>query len=102
MMNNTVLVGRIAKEITIEKIDNKKRSVVTLAVVRPYKNIEGEYDTDFIPVVLYDGIAENVKDYCKIGDVVGVKGRLQMNKDKLELVTEKLTFLSRKKESEEK
>ena len=55
----------------------KKVSNLTLAVPRSYKNSEGEYETDFIPCVLWQGIAENVVNYCKKGDLVGVKGRVQ-------------------------
>ena len=35
------------------------------------------YDTDFIQCILWDAIAENCCEYCKKGDVIGVKGRIQ-------------------------
>ena len=68
---------------------------------RSYKNMNGEYETDFIPVTLWQGIAEQTTNYCKKGDLVGVKGRLQVREGKVEVVAEKVTFLSSRKENEE-
>ena len=101
MLNQTILVGRIAKEPTLEKIEGKKKMLITLAVPRNYKNMNGEYDTDFIPVKLFGNVAENTKEYCKVGDTVGVKGRLsRLNNRNLEVVAEKVTFLASRKEEE--
>ena len=102
MLNQLVLVGRIAKEIEDIKLENgKSASIMTLSVPRIYKNIKGEYDIDYIDCILYDGIADNCKEYCKNGDLVGVKGRLQ-SKTNIEensntlVVAEKISFLSSK------
>ena len=95
MLNQTVLVGRLVSDPQInETEDNRKVTTITLAVPRSYKNSEGLYDTDFIPCVLWNGIAENTTNYCKKGDLVGVKGRIQIKEDKIEIVAEKVTFLS--------
>lgn len=99
MLNNTNLVGRLASNPTIEETENNRKvSTITLAVLRSYKNANGEYETDFIPVTLWNGIAENTMAYCKQGDVIGVKGRIQTTEGKIEIVAEKITFLSSKKE----
>lgn len=101
MLNQTILVGRIAEEPTLEEIEGKKKMLITLAVPRNYKNMNGEYDTDFIPVKLFGNVAENTKEYCKVGDMVGVKGRLsRLNNRNLEVVAEKVTFLTSRKEEE--
>ena len=102
MLNQTVLVGRIAREPEIKELENgKKASTITLAVPRSFKNAEtGEYDTDFVPVILYNGIAENVLEYCKKGDVVGIRGRLETKDNELQIIAEKVSFLSSKKENE--
>lgn len=98
MLNQVVIVGRISSEIKKEEIDDKKTCIITLAVPRSFKNVNGEYETDFIKCKLWNGIADNVIEYCKQGDLIGVKGRLQTTKvdDKyiLELIAEKVTFLS--------
>ena len=103
MLNNVVLVGRLTKdpeEILTEK--NNKRTVVIMAVPRSFKNSNGEYDTDFIRVVLWNMIAEHTCEYCKKGDVIGIKGRIQSSsyekdgetKYITEVVAEKVTFLT--------
>lgn len=107
MLNNTVIVGRIVRDPELKETETgKKVANITLAVPRSYKNIEGEYETDFIPCVLWSGIAENTVAYCKVGDLVGIKGRVQSRSYEteetrhhvVELVAEKVTFLSSKKE----
>ena len=55
----------------------KRVAQLTLAVPRSFKNMKGEYDTDYIPCVLWKGVAENTAEYCKKGDLVGIKGRIQ-------------------------
>ena len=101
MLNQTVLVGRISNDPIIEEMEDRKYCNITLAVPRSYKNENGEYDTDLIPITLWNGIAENTKEYCKKGDLVGVKGRIQAKDNNIEIVAEKLTFLSSKKVDEE-
>lgn len=107
VLNQTVIVGRLVKDPELNETGTgRKVTNITLAVPRSYKNINGEYDTDFISCVLWEGIAENTTEYCKKGDLVGVKGRIQSRKIELEdeyprkileVVAEKVTFLSSKK-----
>ena len=82
---------------------------MTLAIPRSFKNAEGEYETDFVECTLWNNIAENTAEYCKKGDIVGVKGRLQTNNYekedgskvfKLDVVAEKVTFLSSRSKEE--
>ena len=78
MFNTVILVGRLVRDPELQLTDTgKKRSYITLAVSRGYKNQNGEYETDFLDCTLWTGIAENTAEYCKSGDVVGVKGKLQ-------------------------
>lgn len=104
MLNQVVLVGRIVKtpELRITET-GKKTATVTLAVPRNYKNMNGEYDTDFLDCTLWTNVAENTTEYCQTGDMVGVKGRIQTRiiqnedgskKKKTEIVAEKVTFLA--------
>ena len=105
MLNQIVLVGRLVKDPVLKETEQgKKRSFITLAIPRSFKNAEGSYDTDFIDCILWDGIAKNTAEYCKKGDVIGVKGRLQSRKYEMdnttkfviEVIAEKVTFLSSK------
>ncbi len=103
MLNQLVLVGRIVKKPELREAENnKKYSFITLAVPRSFKNVNGEYDTDFIDCALWDSVAASTVKYCDKGDIVGIKGRLQSRivekddtkKQVLEVVAEKVTFLS--------
>lgn len=109
MLNQVVLVGRLVKDVELKELESdKKVANITLAIPRPYKNADGEYETDFVDCRLWNNIAENTAEYCKKGDIVGVKGRLQSrieeeNENKkyiMEVIAEKVTFLSSRKEND--
>ena len=108
MLNQAVLVGRIVQEPEIKETEKGKVSNITLAVPRSFKNSNGEYDTDFISCVLWRGVAESTASYCKKGDLVGIKGRIQTRtveiddskRQYVEVVAEKVTFLSSKRQEE--
>jgi single-strand DNA-binding protein len=110
MLNQTVIVGRLVKDPELRTTESGKSVTnITLAVPRSFKNHEGEYETDFIDCVLWKGIAESTTEYCKKGDMIGVKGRIQSRnieandgnrKIVTEIVAEKVTFLSSKKTDE--
>ncbi len=103
-MNHVVLVGRLAEDPQVKKCENGKNyTSINIAVNRPFKNSNGTYDTDFIRCVLWNGIAANTSEYCHIGDVVGIKGRLQNrtyedeNNEKkyiTEVIAERVSFIS--------
>ena len=98
MLNNIYLVGRLVSDPELKETENNKKvSKITLAVPRSYKNEDGIYETDFIPARLFNGIATQTLEYCKKGDLIGIKGRLQMS-DTLEVIAEKVTFLSTNKD----
>jgi len=104
MLNQIVIVGRLVRDPELRETDGgKKVTNITLAVPRSYKNVNGEYETDYIDCVLWTGIAENTSEYCRRGDILGVKGRVQtrtyeMENEKkrfvTEVVAEKVSFLS--------
>ena len=106
-MNQVLLVGRLTKDPEVdEKEDGKKLSHITLAVQRPFKNVDGVYETDFVRCILWNVVAENATQFCKTGDVIGIKGRLetQTYEDKegkvrhfVQVVAEKISFIASKK-----
>ena len=109
MLNQVVLVGRLTSDLEAKELeDGKKVTNMTLAIPRSFKNADGVYDTDFVDCVAFDNIAENTSEYCSKGDIVGVKGRVQSrvieSDDKkeylMDIVAEKVTFLSSKKQEE--
>lgn len=110
MLNQIIIAGRLTGDPVVEeKEDGKKVSTITVAVPRSYKNVDGTYDTDFIKCTLWNGIAETTCEYCKKGDILGVKGRLQTGsyetedgdkKYTMDVVAEKISFLSSSKSKE--
>ncbi len=81
MVNQIVLVGRIAKTPEVRTTETgKKYASLTLAVPRAYKNVNGEYDTDFLDCTLWTQVAEATSEYCKTGDMIGVKVFIYANK----------------------
>lgn len=105
MLNQTVLVGRLINDPEVKKLDSGKEVAnITLAVPRAYKNEEGVYETDFIDCTLWNSVAKNTAEYCKKGDLLGVKGKIQTtmvdDKKVTEVVAEKVTFLSSRKDSD--
>lgn len=104
MLNQLVIIGRLVRDPELRKTENGKNVTnITLAVPRSYKNVNGEYDTDFVECTLWSGVAESTTEYCKKGDLLGIKGRIQTrviekeNEKKnyvTEVVAEKVTFLS--------
>ena len=109
MLNSLILVGRLTKEIAIKETETgKKVGTLSLAIPRSFKNIDGIYETDFINCTLWEEKAKITKEYCKVGDIVGIKGRLQSNVIKTEegsryfffFFAEKVTFLSSKKKDD--
>lgn len=111
MLNQVVLVGRIVKDIEVKELESgKKVTNMTLAIPRSFKNADGIYETDFVDITLWSEIATNTAEYCKKGDLVGVKGRLQSStyekedgtkQHKMEVIAEKVSFLLSKKSNEE-
>lgn len=109
-MNNVILVGRLTQNPEIVEIEpNKKVTTVYLAVNRNFKNSEGIYETDFLRCILWNNIASTTTEYCHVGDVLGVKGRLQSSKYEddngkihyiTDVVAERVTFLSSNKKHE--
>ena len=111
MLNNAVIVGRIVQDPELKETERGgKLANIVLAVPRSFKNSNGEYETDFINCTLWRGIAESTVEYCKKGDLVGIKGRIQTrdveledetHKKYVEVIAEKVTFLSSKRQEAE-
>ena len=86
MHNMVYLIGRLARDV--------KGKDLTLAVARSCKNKDGIYETDFIECELLGAIVDNVKEYCRKGDLVGIKGCLRSGN---KVIIEKITFLASRK-----
>lgn len=108
MLNNVTLIGRLTHHPQIKLLDDGKKVLdVQIAVQRSFKNMDGIYETDFITVTLWQGLAENLNTFCTKGTLVLIRGRLQVRHVKyddkdyrtLELIGERVIYLSGKKEA---
>ena len=88
MLNNFMIVGRII---------NIEEETINVKSTRPYKNQDGEYESDTIIINVKGATMENIRSYCKTGDLIGAKGRIENGNT---LVAEKVTFLSSSKGEE--
>lgn len=94
MLNQIVLVGRLTKDVETKELEGGKKVVyITLAIPKPFKNSEGEYETDFIPVELHNGVGDTTHEYCRKGDIIGVKGRIESEPNRIYVIGEKVTYL---------
>ena len=110
MLNQLIFVGKNLNKIEVIKNEKgEKYAVITLEIPRSFKNADGEYETDYISAIAYDNIAANTAEYLLPGDIVGIKGRIQSKvvekegkkTNELDIICEKITFLSSKHKDEE-
>ena len=112
MLNQVVLVGRLVRKPELKEAENKSKfTYITFAVPRTFKNINGEYECDFVDCILWNAAATNTVEYCDKGDIVGIRGRIQtrmVEEDKkeetkekvIEIICERVSFLSSKHQEE--
>lgn len=104
MINNVVLVGRIARDIDL-KMSQSGMAVVrnTLAVNRQQKQSNSDQTADFISFVVFGKSAENLSLYMKKGSLIAITGRIQTSSyvDKsgqrvytTEVIADRIQFLS--------
>lgn len=78
-MNKVILMGRLTKDPDVKYTQTGKVvTQFTLAVDRPFKDANGNKETDFIPIVVWGKAAELVGNSCQKGHRLLVDGRLQI------------------------
>ncbi|MBK1962951.1 single-stranded DNA-binding protein [Listeria ivanovii] len=108
MMNRTILVGRLTKDPELRYTPTGVAVVnFTLAVNRTFSNKNGEKEADFINCIAWRKPAENLANYQRKGNLLGVDGRIQTStyegKDgnrvfKTDVVAENIQFLEPRKD----
>ncbi len=81
MLNKLILMGRLTREPEMRATSSGTTVArFTLAVDRDFKSGDGSKETDFIDCICFGKTAEMaVRNLCK-GRLIGVCGRLQLNK----------------------
>jgi len=108
MLNNVILIGRTVEDLEVITTENGLKTCrMVLACQRPFKNGEtGEYDTDYIPVQLWQAVAEMTASNCKKGSTVAIKGRLATRTTdvngvkirQIEVIGERVIYINTKRE----
>jgi single-strand DNA-binding protein len=78
MINRTVLVGRLTKDLELRYTSsNIAYTRFTVAVNRTFAGPNGEREADFISCIAWRRQAENMARFVKKGSLIGVEGRIQ-------------------------
>ncbi|MFP5528357.1 single-stranded DNA-binding protein [Peptococcus simiae] len=108
-MNKIILIGRLTKDPDLRYTQSGHAVVnVPLAVDRRFA-AQGQPDVDFIPIVAWKKLAENLAEYMRKGSMVAVEGELHLDsyedkkgikRLKAEVLAQNIKFLdSRSKEN---
>jgi single-strand DNA-binding protein len=78
-MNRVVLIGRLTRDPELRYTSGNNAAVCnfTIAVDRGFTGQSGEREADFIPIVVWNKQAENVKNYLTKGSQAAIDGRIQ-------------------------
>ncbi|RJQ32513.1 MAG: single-stranded DNA-binding protein [Peptococcaceae bacterium] len=109
MLNRVILIGRLTRDIELRYTPNGTAVArFTIAVDRSFTNRQGERETDFIDIVVWQKLAETCANYIGKGRLVAVDGRLQIRsyddsqgvrRKAAEIVADTVRFLDRSRES---
>lgn len=109
-MNKVILIGRLTKEPETRTSGDTEVTRFSIAVNRPFKNDNGDYDADFPNCVAFGKTAEFIEKYFNKGDMIAVVGRIQTgsytnkNGDKVyttDVVVESAEFARNKKDKDD-
>ena len=78
-MNNVVLVGRLTRDPEMRFVPNTGTAVTTfsIAIDRDYTSQNGERQTDFLDIQVWNKQAETCNEYLKKGNMVCVQGSIR-------------------------
>lgn len=106
MINNFVGIGRLTRDPELRRTETGKAvAMFTIAIDRGF---DGEH-TDFLPVVCWDKLAENVANFLSKGSLVAVQGSVTsrvyktrdgQNRTAIEVLARTVQFLEKKKEDQ--
>lgn len=112
-MNNIILRGRLTADPEIKITTDQNPTTIarfSLAVAdRSHRNHDGNFDVDYIKMVAFNSVADNIQQYVGKGSEILVQGRLHTytyknKEDKnvymAEVIIEKIEFIAKCKKSD--
>lgn len=108
-INQVILMGNLTRNPEIRQTPTGQNVVsFSLALNRSYKGSDGEWQeaTDYIDIVAWGNLAEQVNDRLTVGSRALVEGRLQsrsweqdgVKRNKVEVLATDVTFLDKTEE----
>ncbi|WP_025724785.1 single-stranded DNA-binding protein [Acholeplasma granularum] len=102
------MIGRIVSFDSKESDSGTKYTDLRVSVMRPYKNYEGNYETDYFKIFLFENNHKKAQDHFKKGMGIALKGRLEVSKwiddndskrSNINIIAEQIVFLPREIEN---
>lgn len=105
MLNKIILIGRLTRDPELRYTPSGKAVAnFSLAVDRGFQSQQGQKETDFIDIVVWEKQAETVANHLSKGRLAAVEGRLQIRsyeaqdgqrRKVAEVVAQQVRFLDR-------
>lgn len=77
-MNHLSIFGKLKEvPIVIKDVHGKRTTQVVVEAYRNFRNVDGQYDADTFVCFLWRELSETMLENLKVGDTVGVSGRLE-------------------------
>lgn len=96
------MIGRVFSFEAKKSENGVNYTDLRLSVMRPYKNYQGHYETDYFRITLFESLHKKAQDYLYKGMGIAIKGRLEVsqwvdddqnNRSTINIVCERLIFL---------
>ena len=109
-MNKVILVGNLTRDPELQTTSTGVPVCrFSLAVSRRYANADGERETDFLNIVVWNTLAENCAKYLQKGSKVAVTGAIQTRSYEseegkryiTEIIADEVEFVGAKKEQDQ-
>ena len=79
MLNKIILIGRLTQDPELRYTTSGHAVTrMTIAVDRNYKDKEGKKKVDFIPIIVWNKLAEIVAEYMEKGKLISASGSLEI------------------------
>ena len=110
-MNRVFLIGNLTKDPELTTTNSGvSLCKFTLAVQRRFTGNDGEREADFLPIIVWRGLADNCYKFLKKGSKAGVSGTIQTRQYDApdgtrrfitEIIADEVEFLSTRNGGEE-